>query len=1221
MNQNNIDFLAREKFQNRIQKGMIGPGSDTWGLPDEEELISNDTPLQRYFSGILFPDKDVCASQNEQDDAELQSQTSTDDYDSSNESENQNIEENEITTNSNENETDKISKTNFFPTNIGISVCVPKTTKNLDVIFSFGLYYQPKNQEVKIKITEQGYRSFFEKKIPFQLPFKDILKYENGFMFLERELKGFAGGKGKTRSGEYAGFDDFKKTKNLVDSAAKYFIDYLERIITQGRIWKRIPNNIQLHIPVKTTQTPVPLDVKYETNKKVNVGYNVRVIEQGEQKFIKIQLVNLSEKHPSTRFSNKNENLNRKSLFQAEISVKSTDFIPFENINPRSKNFEDNEAKELDFIYRSVKNYAIGHNCSTFWSKEITEIKTTFLPTQNIKDVSNTFGTDDKKLNDSLNIHNLSVWGFDKNKALEHLEYFISQYGSWIENQKEKNSKESIEQQSVGKEIINRQSENLNRLRNSILLLKDDDAFRAFQIANTAMFIQLITSNDLDFANTEKELSDASNENLNNLTFFKNYKPEQRISEGKIKFLPAYRPFQLAFMLLSIDGVVNPKSKSRKEIVDLIWFPTGGGKTEAYLTVTALTIAFRRITNKKGFGGTSVIMRYTLRLLTAQQFERASRLITALEFLRKQPDFTEELKNEPITIGLWVGMGSTPNNIAGAKEQIEKIEKECDKKNGNPQEQNTFQINSCPWCGTKLISQKATKSGNKVWTHGFNHSRKNGFKIKCINEACTCTSEIPVQVVDEELYENPPTLLFGTVDKFAMIAWQEKAHNFFNSLVDDKLPPDLIIQDELHLLSGPLGSITGFFESIIESLSTKNGIAPKIIASTATTRNTQFQVEKLFGNRTVNVFPPTGINYSDSYFAKESDTCKRRYIGFMPTGKTSVDTQLQMLAHLLVARLEVYSDHQTKEAINNYWTIVSYYNSLKDVGKIFNKVGDEVSTFTSTLQHRLAALFQGDFRNYTFNYFGIPNRTQELTSRVESTKIKSVLSEIEKPFKPKNINTSIKGNTFIDDVVDFVLATNMISVGIDISKLNVMLLNGMPKNVAEYIQASSRVGRNTQGLAISLLNPNRAREKSYFEHFNNFHQAFYKSVEPLSITPFTENTIDKMLSSIMVAYVRNKLPGRTVNKDVVNFQKEDIDGLKEIIQGRFGNHSAESNWFNKKVDELAYDWIERVRKSGIKQYKQLLKKPSEKDENQDWVLMQSMREIDSNTFIEIKADF
>lgn len=341
----------------------------------------------------------------------------------------------------------------------------------------------------------------------------------------------------------------------------------------------------------------------------------------------------------------------------------------------------------------------------------------------------------------------------------------------------------------------------------------------------------------------------------------------------------------------------------------------------------------------------------------------------------------------------------------------------------------------------------------------------------------------------------------------------------------------------------------------------------------------------------------------------------------MPTGKTSIDTQLQVLAHLLVARIEVFADKNTKDAINNYWTIVSYYNSLKDVGKIFNKVGDEVSTFTSTLQYRLAQLFQPDFKDFTFNYFGIPNRTQELTSRVESTKIKSVLSEIEMPFDSEKIKKSAKGNTYINDVVDFVLATNMISVGIDISKLNIMLLNGMPKNVAEYIQASSRVGRSTQGLAISLLNPNRAREKSYFEHFNNFHQAFYKSVEPLSVTPFTENTIEKMLSSLMVSFVRNKVSGMTGNKDVVHFQKEMIEPLKDFINNRYGSHTYESNLFERKIDELAYDWIERVRKSGIKEYKQLLKKPAEKNDNQDWVLMQSMREIDSNTFISIKEVF
>lgn len=190
------------------------------------------------------------------------------------------------------------------------------------------------------------------------------------------------------------------------------------------------------------------------------------------------------------------------------------------------------------------------------------------------------------------------------------------------------------------------------------------------------------------------------------------------------------------------------------------------------------------------------------------------------------------------------------------------------------------------------------------------------------------------------LYENPPTLLFATVDKFAMLGWRSEANRFFNSLDVKKLPPDLIIQDELHLLSGPLGSITGIFESEVELLCTKNYIGPKIIASTATTRNTEHQVESLYGNRDVNIFPPLGLNYDDSFFARESKgESKRRYLGFIPTGKTSVDTQLQLLAHLLIARLDVFADLETKERTNDYWTIVSYYNSLKDVGKIFNMVG------------------------------------------------------------------------------------------------------------------------------------------------------------------------------------------------------------------------------------------------------------------------------------------
>ena len=738
------------------------------------------------------------------------------------------------------------------------------------------------------------------------------------------------------------------------------------------------------------------------------------------------------------------------------------------------------------------------------------------------------------------------------------------------------------------------------------------------------MYIQLIISNDADFGNREKELSEASTENLNSLEFFQNYDSEVRKREQKIAFNPSYRPFQLAFLLLNIEGIVDPSSKARREIVDLIWFPTGGGKTEAYLAVTALTIVYRRLKNVKGYEGTTVIMRYTLRLLTAQQFERASKLITTLEFLRKQQEFSGILKDETISIGLWVGIGSTPNELSKAKEKIDKIENESNKRdrygnlNGNPEEENIFQISSCPWCGTKLITKRINNSGQEVWTYGFKKSRRD-FKIKCNNEQCTCSGGIPVQVIDELLYEQPPTLLFGTVDKFAMLAWKERAHRFFNSHDDELLPPDLIIQDELHLLSGPLGSITGIFESIIEILSTKKDRSPKIIASTATTRNTEHQVRELYGKRRVNVFPPSGIDFRDSFFARQSDKSKRRYIGFLPTGKTSVDTQLQILAHLLVARIEVYFDTDLNSSMNNYWTLVSYYNSLKDLGRAFNKVGDEISTFTSSLQNRLLSILGRDPGPINFNHKNLYERTKELTSRIESNKIKSTLNEIEKKFNNDLISHFESGYTYIEDVVDLVLATNMISVGIDIGRLNIMLMNGMPKNVAEYIQATSRVGRNTNGLVVTLLNSNRAREMSYFENFNNFHQAYYQSVEPLSLTPFTESTVDKMVTSLIVSYVRNKIPNMAEDASVVHFEASMLEPLKNLILKRFDDQQAAS-FFTDRMDKLATDWENRVSTAGITKYKELLKRPSQKDENQDWVLMQSMREIDGNTFIRIKEN-
>lgn len=1232
MMNSNDDYIARQIFQQRLKKGLFGVGSDVFVKEDEaEEEIISDYPLQRYYTGILYPEKDTISSFTELGEAEIENETATDDESEPEENFKEKGNGESRDSNIKEQHTDdvlNISQNNFFPTNIGLTFCIDSKTKFVDVNFCFGLYNHIE-KDIKIQMPESQYAEFKENP---SFPFKDLIRYEDGYLYLTRKLKGKAR---SPRTEEYLLLDSFKKSDDFKNSSLKYIFHYFEKLV--GRTWKRENIVISKNIEIKDIRTPEVLIERNITKTKKNqirIGYTLKtykITQNPNSIYVKIQLVNVSDKHPASNFSNANEILNKKSIFQSSIEVKSESFLPYKSYS--EFNPFDKEAEILSYLYRDVKNYAIGHNCSVTWNTEDdtpNTIETTFLPEFNVKDTKNTFSEEDfsgrledyKVLTDSLDIYNLSHFSNKtKNEIIQKLKDFVNLYGKWIEEQRQLVSGNN----RIEDEIILNLENNYKRLKNNISLLGNDKIFRAFQMANTAMLIQIIISNDADFSGKEKELNELSDSvNYKSLEYFRNY--------DKIK--PKYRPFQLAFLLLKLNiENVDVDKETGNEIVDLIWFPTGGGKTEAYLAVAAFTILYRRISNESGYEGTSVIMRYTLRLLTAQQFERASRLISALEFIRT--NFLDEFKSEPITIGMWVGMGSTPNLISNAIRVAETIDEECNKlsegKSGNPEQKNSFQISSCPWCGTKLISKNKHGrfvSGFKKYGKGKNTQ----FIMACLNEKCHFHKILPVQVVDEMLYENPPTLLFGTVDKFAMLAWRADGHKFFNSLDDEKLPPDLIIQDELHLLSGPLGSVTGIFESVIDILCTKGTKKPKIISSTATTRNTDEQIKALYGiNRKVNIFPPSGLSYKDSFFAKVEDSkSKRRYIGFLPTGKTSIDTQIQILANLIVARVEAFKQLIQKgknnfKIFDKYWTLVSYYNSLKDVGKIHNKVGDEISNFTSTLQIRL----YGELPHLKFNYLGLYNRDVELTSRIESSKIKQTLKDLEeKIFTEKTIKTNESGSTYVSDVVDLVLATNMISVGIDIDRFNIMLVNGQPRNIAEYIQATSRVGRKYQGLVIDLLDANRARDKSHFEHFIPFHQAFYKNVEPISITPFTENTIKKMLASLIVTYVRHKVSGMAQDNAAGYFQPSMLDNLKEQIKLRYDNLKT-FEIFEKELNHLATDWLDKIEKYDIKSYERienkyksdvgLIIKPSEKNfgANKKWTVMQSMREIDTNSFIRI----
>ena len=1191
--------MLRNQFQTRIQKGLLGAGSDSWGVDDSEELIS-DTPLNRYYTGVLFPQMNLPKGEfDPEPKADDTTENDDENSDDSNIEDNPNIETQENITeekNQEDKEDEEKAINRFFPNSMGITFCLPSHVKTIQAEFSFGLYRLAKRSELKIQFPENAYRILIN---DADFPLAHLLDYNNGFLSLKKELAGFKGGKDKKRDGDYKKLDEYRKQTTL---EIKKYLEIIDRLLLEP--WKREVIKIIKEIKIESTKNLANILPRIEIKQKdqnklefIEAGYYITCYTIKSLCYVRIQLVNSSQNQPKNKFSNRDKFLNQKSIFQATIKVKTEQFLPYHQ--PKASHF-DEEDKLLEFLYRDVKSYAIGHNCAAMWNEQANEIWTTYTPCYNMKAIKNDFSKDDFNeqdfsiLNESLILHHLSLWGKSKYEVIEQLKQFVALYEQWII--KQQNHEDANNQ--YAKKLIKNLGYNLKRLQANIDLLQDDIVFKAFQYANTAMLLQIAVTKNRAL---HKDLI-----NLNHQS-----SPFETLPTFK------YRPFQLAFLILSIGDIVNPHSDTRKNIVDLIWFPTGGGKTEAYLAVTAFVLCYRRLIHPKNYQGVSVIMRYTLRLLTSQQFERASRLITALDILRQK--FPNDLQKEPITIGLWIGMASTPNTInddrnnKGARDKIAEIGRECNKGlKGNPKRYNVFQVEQCTWCGEDLIQLK-----NETWYHSFEIQRGH-FVIRCVNPDCHFhKTNLPIQVVDECLYKKPPSLLFATVDKFAMLSWKEQGHKFFNSLADG-LPPDLIIQDELHLLSGPLGSMVGLFETVIELLCTKNNISPKIIASTATTRNTEKQVKELYGqHREVNIFPPSGLSYKDSFFAKEDIKSQRRYLGIMPTGKTTISTQLSLLTHLLVARLENYLQANDKEKeINPYWTIVSYYNTLRDVGRMNNKIGDEIYQFTKQLQNRLQL-------DGHFNYSYLSARTKELTSRIDSDKIKPTLSALENLFKLNYVDNSV----YVDgQTVDMVLATNMLSVGIDISRLNLMQINGMPRNVAEYIQASSRVARQDKGLVIITLDPNRAREKSYFEHFMPFHQNIYRSVEPLSATAFTENTLDILLTSLLITYIRHKL-----GKDIMSFEKDDINALLAFIETRFFKYQDSQYQdiveYCKTELILRANELEKIKNSdlSITTFNELLIKPSEKpsleEDQKIWVALQSLRDIDSNTFVQIQEHY
>jgi hypothetical protein len=1185
----------------RVKKELLGPGSDIFVCNEDftNEIIEG-KPLQRYFTGILFP-KQLQTNGSDNGQEEMKEEDEDDltelklEFPDEEKKEAEIFEEDEET-----DKTDtqpKYSANTFFPSHFGITFAVDKSCQNFKSTIRFGNYKKADFGEIKIPYNGEGINLLSEHGL------NSIVHYDEETKLISQSKKVQRTKDGKLTA-EYQAFQDGLKSLGKATSYDHALSKIISKLFFKDK-YKRNDNRIEIeiniadilsaknqHFELKLSELPNCMSDNWHKELKENLVFHLKLYSNYPDKYYIKAVIENRVKIPKDKFSLSKEKVNQVSCFQTEIKIETEKLLPFRDY--KSHLYKTDEDRMLDYLYREKLAFGIGHNTACTWENAQSPntpqwIQSNFLPDYDVKNQSS---ETDKIKGEILNIKNLSIYNSDKNGIIENLKKVAGAYKNWINNELESANGNELGQNNISKcELIH------SRISNGINILeKNEKALRAFQLANTAIYLQMFQT--AQHFGSKKEGFEVWERN--------EILQHQFIDYANLPFpsnrIPEWRPFQLAFILQCLASFVDENS-SEKELIDLLYFPTGGGKTEAYLAVSAFLIFWRRLEYPTSYDGVNIIIRYTLRLLSAQQFERASKMILACEFIRSNH---KDLGDKKITIGFWVGKQTIPNSLADAQNKLQSTQQKLNQ--GNTFVVNPFQLSNCQWCNTKIIS----KLSEKDTAYQIGHRIDRHLKSHCLNEACHFSEQnggLPIVLIDDDIYSKPPTILFATVDKFAAVAWRGEATNLFNYNHNRK--PELIIQDELHLLNGTLGSLVGLFENALLEICNH----PKIIASTATVKNVDKQILGLYG-REARVYPQYATNSDDTFFSKVIDESKRKYIGVLPTGKTTVITNLQLLASLLFARLEIWKKSSEKADADSFWTLLSYFKSLKEIGRFSNKINSELKPIIKQLQVRYLI---DDF-NSANNYNKLSYRNIELTSRIPNEKIKKNLDKLDIQF-----NGDLKEHK----AYDLVLATNMISVGLDVGRLGVMIMNGMPPNTAEYIQASSRVARKNEGVVFTLYDPFNSRDLSFYEDFVQFHKTFYKQVEPLSVTPFAENALDKMLFTLILAYFRHTT--QYTSNDAANAIIDDRvkNELKSNLLQLFQNHQFAQDDIQlimEKTDIILRDWKYKVEaERNLKYYwynhpKESLMVPMQEKKNDDETLvaMQSMRSVEPSAEILIR---
>ena len=992
------------------------------------------------------------------------------------------------------------------------------------------------------------------------------------------------------------------------------------------RIWRRYPAGGSLRVEL----VDGPIEKRSPDPENGDVVVTGLVRERADCFVVTLFLVNEQQEQQT--------NKDDVWLFQARLGVAAPDERPvFVQTRPDVA-APDDETAMLDMLYRHHVEFATGHGTAVHVTVDGDDparahrIETSAVPTYDVPQTRAPSADDIPELAEVVLDMSALAEVDDLAGALIPM---VEAYRTWIAERRtelETGTDGLADHREAGREALAACGKSADRIEAGIeLLANDDTAARAFRFMNRAMALQRLhtTAAELRRADPDRKLADV-------------------LEEIDVAANRSWRPFQLAFVLVNLPSLSDPTlpERSTPGLVDLLWFPTGGGKTEAYLGLCAYTMGIRRLHGEvdghAGHDGVAIIMRYTLRLLTAQQFQRASALMCACEVLRQEAlDASDNPWGEvPFRIGLWVGFSVTPTRGSAAAKAIEQARD----RGRDPRGANPVQLAACPWCGNEISTSRQAD---------YDAARQRTI-VHCSDRYGRCPfgrrhapdEGLPVVTVDDEIYRLLPDLVIATADKFAQLPWQGAVTSLFGRVtercerhgyrtpdldrdIDERdshraraplpaaktvsgpplRPPDLIIQDELHLMTGPLGSLAGLYETAIDELCTwtvdGQRVRPKVVASTATARRASEQARALF-DRDLHVFPPSGLTIDDSFFARQvpvsDENPGRRYLGICAQGTRLKNIEIRVYTALLAGAQSLFEKYG--QAADPYMTLVGYFSSIRELGGMRRLVDDDVRS-------RLRKAEQIGLKQRQIN------DVKELTSRIDSSQIPATLDRL---------GVRFGGESESGWPIDVLLATSMISVGVDVPRLGLMVVGGQPKATAEYIQATSRVGRSAAGpgLVVTLANWARPRDLSHYERFEHYHATFYRHVEATTLTPFAPRALDRGLTAVLAGLMRHRGDAWNANESaaLVDVDAGEVQEIVDLVAARAESVTGDP----LVVDEVRRRLGDRRRRWSVRQARQrtgtlgyrerqdgrttgLLRPPSEAEWD-PWVCPHSLREVE-----------